>query len=267
MTLKSGKYWDSIAFEYQETTTISIDDFHYGPLVPGERRLNLFPFDVNGRRCLEIGCGAGQNSVFLAKNGAECLAFDVSEKQLMCGRSLCRRSGVEVDFRQVSMDDPEEIDGRFDLIHSVCAISFSREPAKVAEFAATHLADGGCFILSTEHPLARGELLDLDDDTGVFIQSYFDIPPDVRLDDDGNEEIRSTHYPLSEIARWITDAGMSIEGFHEPVVDPANLADAPYVSDAWLEYAGMFARVPAVAVIICRKHPKSEGNAISTKTT
>ena len=89
----------------------------------------------------------------------------------------------------------------------------------------------------------------------LFIQSYFDIPPDVRLDDDGNEEIRSIHYPLSEIARWITDAGMSVEGFHEPVVDPANLADAPYASDAWLEYAGMFARVPAVAVFICRKHP------------
>jgi len=48
-------YWDLLAPHYQEQTEISVDDFHYGPLLPGDRELGLLPASLDGLRCLELG--------------------------------------------------------------------------------------------------------------------------------------------------------------------------------------------------------------------
>ena len=71
------QYWNIIADEYQDVTHISVDDFHYGPLLPGDRALGLIPPLDPGARCLELACGAGQNSLYLASAyGADCVAID-----------------------------------------------------------------------------------------------------------------------------------------------------------------------------------------------
>ena len=40
------KYWDELAPGYQEQTSISTDDFHFGPLLPGNADLRLLPAPV-----------------------------------------------------------------------------------------------------------------------------------------------------------------------------------------------------------------------------
>lgn len=249
---KNTTYWDAIAAEYQKSTRIATDDFHYGPLVPGDDALRLLPADLKEKRCLEIGCGAAQNSIYLAKQGAECTAFDISEEQIRHAGSLMKREGVDIDLRCTSMDDPTGITGEFDIIHSVYAISFAKKPSEVAKFAADHLADNGCFLLSTVHPLAQTEWLELEGEHGIFMPDYFSIPPDVRYDKNGKEEIRSKAYPLSIISNWITDAGMCIERIVEPGVNPAEIKNTPYYSNIWAEYATMFSHVPAVVIFLCR---------------
>ena len=61
--LDCQKYWDETSEEYQEITRISIDDFHYGPLLPGDKEVKALPGITKGMKCLEIGSGAGQNSL------------------------------------------------------------------------------------------------------------------------------------------------------------------------------------------------------------
>ena len=51
-------YWNTIADAYQQETHISTDDFHYGPLLPGDRELHLLPDVLEGLTCLEVGSGA-----------------------------------------------------------------------------------------------------------------------------------------------------------------------------------------------------------------
>ena len=63
------RYWDGLSARYQRVMEISTDDFHYGPQIPGESRLHLLPPLKSGMRALELGCGGGQNSVWLAKQG------------------------------------------------------------------------------------------------------------------------------------------------------------------------------------------------------
>lgn len=253
---KNKTYWNSIADIYQDCTHIATNDFHYGPLVPGDKFLRLLPGELKGKRCLEIGCGAAQNSIFLARQGAVCTAFDISDKQIAHARKLIKKEGVKIDLRCLSMDDAGEVSGKFDLIHSVYAISFSKSPAKVAQFAADHLADDGFFLFSTGHPLSQCEWLEVDDEQGVFVPDYFNIGPDIRYDEKGKENIRSLNYPISVMADWVTAAGMYIERISEPAADPDEVAHSPYYSDDWAEYLMMFNRIPAVVIFLCRKAKK-----------
>ena len=250
---KNKTYWNAITAEYHDTTRISTNDFHYGPLVPGDSSLKLLPSGLSGKTCLEIGCGAAQNSIFLSKQGAECTAFDISDEQIKFAEVLMKREGVDIDLKCTSMDSPIGISGKFDFIHSVYAISFSNNPGAVAKFAARHLNDDGYFLLSTWHPLSQCEWLDIEGEQGIFMPDYFSPPPDIRYDDNGKKAIESKNCSLSTVASWITDAGMCIERIVEPKVNIPEIKDAPYYSEKWSEYATMFTHVPAVVIFLCRK--------------
>ena len=96
--MKNEQYWEEIAEAYQAETVISTDDFHYGPLIAGDSELELLPKTLSGLDCLEIGCGGAQNSIYLAKHGANCTAVDISAKQLRFAKQLARQAGVIVSF-------------------------------------------------------------------------------------------------------------------------------------------------------------------------
>jgi len=94
-TEKQRAYWDALSGEYARITRIRTDDFHYGPQIPGERELRLLPSLGPGSSAFELGCGGGQNSVFLAKKGLDCEALDVSEEQ------LAKMAGIVTMFSKI----------------------------------------------------------------------------------------------------------------------------------------------------------------------
>jgi len=286
----STRYWDDLAEVYQRETRISTDDFHYGPLLPGDSGLNLLP-DVSGLRCLEIGCGAGQNSIFLAKQGAQCIAIDISEEQLAHGRKLAAAENVDVDFQCVSMDSLEQLHnpsrpsrcsghpshggelftspppegcpqggvGLFDLIHSTYALPFSADPEKVIAEAAAMLKPGGMFLLTTGHPLYTGEWLDTGEgEEGLFLPDYFHPESDVRMALDDGAISAAQYWPISQLAEWIHAAGLTIDRLLEP--EPLPIPDmseaeirerVPYESADWRALYPQLARVPVVVVFKC----------------
>lgn len=257
-------YWDSVADEYQGVTRISIDDFHYGPLVPGDGELRLLPDSLENLQCLEIGCGAAQNSVFLAKRGAICSALDASEAQLSHAERLGKSEGVELTLVHADARDvADHFDaGKFDLVHSSYALAFFDDPEAVIVRAARLLKPGGTLIFSTGHPLAAGEWIELDEDeTGQLISDYFNPPADVRRDENGNSWVTARFHPVSTIFEWIVAAGLTVERFLEPsAMDLPPYATyeqaverMPYVSPAWLELHHQYRRVPVVAIFACVK--------------
>lgn len=257
------EYWDDLSDQYQKETHISIDDFHYGPLLPGDSELRLLPQPMMGQRCLEIGCGAGQNSIHMARQGAKCVALDVSSQQVAHGKALAAKAGALVDFRVSCMDelDPAEL-GQFDLIHSTYALSFADNPERVIRNCAEMLKPGGVFLLTTGHPLHSGEWLDVDDDEdGLFIPDYFNLAPDARVSlDDPEQLVQARYYSLSLLAGWLHLAGFQIDQLHEPQPLPVPTMSRqqierrmPYWSEAWLEQYDQLSRIPVVVVFRCVK--------------
>ncbi|MEI8205741.1 MAG: class I SAM-dependent methyltransferase, partial [Kiritimatiellales bacterium] len=258
----SERYWDALAELYQRETRISTDDFHYGPLLPGDSTLRLLPNIGNFSRCLEVGCGGGQNSIFLAKQGAPCIAVDISEEQLAHGRKLAAAEKVEIDFRRISMDSLREglrNEPAFDLIHSSYALPFSANPQKVIADAATMLKPGGIFLLTTGHPLYAGEWLDIGDgEDGVFLPDYFRPEPDVRMSLDDKTMSAAQPWPISTLTEWIHAAGLVVERLLEPAPMPIpNMSEeeirakVPYESADWRALYPQLARIPVVVIFKC----------------
>ena len=163
------QYWDAISGTYRAITRIDAGDFHYGPLLAGERRLRLLPPLRPGLEALELGCGEGQNSLWLARQGLRCTAIDISEGQLAYARADAAKAGLEVDFRRCAIEDFEAPEGAFDLVTSSHAFEFLADPFAQVARVARWLRPGGWFVLSTVHPVYNGEWVSVEEDDGTLI--------------------------------------------------------------------------------------------------
>jgi len=54
---------------------------------------------IPGSRILDIGCGAGTNSLFLARAGFKVTGIDVAEGAVAAARERAEKAGLSVDFR------------------------------------------------------------------------------------------------------------------------------------------------------------------------
>lgn len=78
------------------------DGVTYGADIPGERDLRLLG-SVEGKRILDLGCGAGHNAVALARAGARVIAVDESADQIAAARATCDREGVKVELHHAPL--------------------------------------------------------------------------------------------------------------------------------------------------------------------
>ena len=209
--MKNEQYWNEIADVYQAETVISTDDFHYGPLIAGDSELKLLPETLNGLDCLEVGCGGAQNSIYLAKRGAQCTAVDISKKQLQFARCLAKRTDVDIRFIHADMEAlPLGGDDQFDLVHSCHAIAFASDQRKAIHALAEHMKDGGLLIISTVHPLSGGEWVDLEEEDGLLLKDYFRPMAETRELAAGGEAV-SRAYPIGVMTDWIRETGLVLE--------------------------------------------------------
>ena len=261
MSLDCKKYWNELADEYQDVTRISTDDFHYGPLLPGDSHFKLLP-DLKGKRVLEIGSGAAQNSFYLAAKGADCVALDISEEQLEHAKVIGMKLDLKVETVCASIDAmPVAELGQFDFIHSTWAFPFSREQERVVKECAEMLKPGGQLMITTGHPIFACEWIILDEhEEGMFVTDYFKPPVDVRFTEDEEEFIRAEQIPLGTFIDYIVKAGLTLKKVHEPkpidlpiLSEEEILTATPYDSPEWRELYKQICKVPFVVTYIATK--------------
>ena len=103
----------------------------------GGGQINRYPADgvvslvhklMRGRdraktKVLEIGCGAGNNAWFFAREGFAVTAVDGSDFCLEYARKRFAQDGLSGDFRQLGFLDLDKLDGVYDLILDRQALS------------------------------------------------------------------------------------------------------------------------------------------------
>ncbi len=101
-------------------------------------------------RVLDVGCGTGENAIFLAQNGFSVVGLDVAKKALQTSRTKATQRKVKVDFRvgdALSLDFPRSY---FDnVVDSGLFHTFTDEdrPVFAAEIARVLWDDGMYFML------------------------------------------------------------------------------------------------------------------------
>lgn len=250
--------WDEMSGSYQMETRISLDDVHYSPLCPGERELGIIG-DARRKRTLELACGAAQNSIALAKWGANATAIDMSGQQLAKARELASHEGVALNLIQCDIESLAMLrDKRFDLVISCFGMEFLPDPAACLAESYRLLRDGGLLVIGTVHPLTAFEW-----DAGekvLRVTDYFNPPVEVwdEPTHDASQKGLTFFRTVSEMFALLTSAGFRVEQVIEPM--PYDCADsrrgqAPYGGAYWESQRQRLSSVPFAIVYKARKQP------------
>ncbi|MFZ5481909.1 MAG: class I SAM-dependent methyltransferase [Myxococcota bacterium] len=151
---RNRRHWDRIADDYQRAhgAQLSSGEPGWGAFQIPEREVGVLG-DVRGLDVLELGCGAAQWSVKLARMGARVTGLDVSEGQLRHARDNCAGTDVRLvagDAEALPFDAAS-----FDLVLADHGAPNFTEAAPMLAEVARVLRPGGRFVFNTTTPFVE----------------------------------------------------------------------------------------------------------------
>src|SRR3954451_5005453 len=140
--------WDRWAADYVAAgeRQWAQDEPSWGIWSVPEAQLEMLPSDPAGLDAIELGCGTGYVSSWLARRGARPVGIDNSEAQLATARRLQREHGLEFPLLHGNAERVPYPDASFDLAISEYGASIWCDPYLWIPEAARLLRPGGWLI-------------------------------------------------------------------------------------------------------------------------
>ena len=137
--------WNAAAAEYVRPAVEawSTDDPAWGVFHVSDDLVGAFPADVGGKDAVELGCGAGYVSAWLARRGARPVGIDLTEAQLATARQMQARFGPTYPLIQGDAEALPFADESFDVAISEYGASLWCDPYRWIPEAARVLRPGG----------------------------------------------------------------------------------------------------------------------------
>lgn len=161
-----------------------------------------------GDRVLDIACGNGNYSAYMAERGASVVAFDYSPRMIELAKKRQHRYADRIDFRVASAADEAALRALgtgFDKAVSNMAIMDISDVTKLFPCVYNALKPGGAFVFATQHPC----FVTLTD-RYLTPHSYHDIAIE-------GQPVKQCYYhrSIQEIFGLCFDSGFVIDGFYE----------------------------------------------------
>lgn len=186
-------------------------------------RVCLPPLD--GVDVLELGCGMGQLSRYLARSGAaDVLAVDSSRLMIEAARA-------EIGYSQIrylvgAMEGLDQPPASFDLVVSSLAIHYVKDHGRLINDVARWLRPGGYLVFSVEHPMKSAPeqpdvrwCLDAADQPIWPLSGY--CAEGEREREWLSSRVVRYHRKVSTILNDVVNAGLILEYVDEPATSPA----------------------------------------------
>jgi SAM-dependent methyltransferase len=140
--------WDRWAEEYAGPglRNWAVAEPSWGIWGIAEAQAGVLPVDLEGRRSIELGCGTGYVSAWLAQRGARPVGLDNSAAQLATARHLQDRFGLRFPLIHASAEQAPFTGASFDLAISEYGASIWCDPYAWIPEAARLLRPGGQLI-------------------------------------------------------------------------------------------------------------------------
>jgi SAM-dependent methyltransferase len=223
--------WDRYAVEFVEPgrDNWSTTEVTWGIWGIPDRELLLLPDDVAGQDVVELGCGTGYVSSWLARRGASPVGIDNSPAQLETARGFQEEFGLEFPLHLGNAETTPFEDSSFDGAVSEYGAALWADPYAWIPEAARILKPGGWLMFLTNAPLVVLTIPDVGDDevpAGTeLLRPYFGMHRTVWKGDSSVE----FHLPHGEWIRLLRASGFEIE----------RLVEIQAPADATTRYSGI----------------------------
>jgi len=118
-----------------------------------EASLNLLPPDMTNMDAIELGCGTGYLSGWMARRGARVTGIDISANQLATARRLATQHGADITFIEGNAETTGLDASSFDFAISEYGAAIWCPPETWLREAWRLLRPGGRLVFLGNHPL------------------------------------------------------------------------------------------------------------------
>jgi SAM-dependent methyltransferase len=197
-------------------------------------KISLNPVDLNllgdivGKDILHLQCHFGQDTISLARLGANATGVDLSDKSIEQAKLLAEQCHVNADFICCDIYDlPNYLDKQFDIVFtSYGTIIWLPDLDKWAKIIAQYLKPGGKFVFVDFHPVMQM----FDDRFQKLSYSYFNTGAIVETeqgsyaDTDASVALQNVtwNHGTGEVLNSLINAGLEITSFDEFDYSPYN---------------------------------------------
>jgi SAM-dependent methyltransferase len=227
--------WNEWAAEYEETgrRNWAREEPVWGVWAVPESQVQMLPSDVVGLDVIELGCGTGYVSAWLARRGARPVGIDNSQAQLDTAHGLQREFGLEFPLLHGNAEEAPFPDQSFDLAISEYGASIWCDPFRWIPEAARLLRPAGRLIFLVNSTLL---MLCAPDDAELpagkeLLRPYFGMHRFEWSDDDSVE----FHLPHGEMLALLRRAGFEVEELREVRPPDGSTTRYSYVTLDWAQ--------------------------------
>jgi|SoiMethySBSTD1v2_1073268.scaffolds.fasta_scaffold04522_16 SAM-dependent methyltransferase len=233
--------WTRFSLAGPVGVALAADAVRYGPGVPTEDELKLLG-RVEGKRVLELGCGAGACTVALAKAGARVVAVDTAVRNIDDTRERAEREGVRVETHHGPLADLAFVRAdTIDAALSTYGLTAVGDLDRVFRQVHRVLRTDRPFVFSVPHPAFV--LLDPAGGEPVLRRAWWDTSP-VTWSASGVDAEPDRPVTLASLVSGLGRAGFGVDAVVEPPADRAAAGEAWSDTMRW---------VPPTLVVRARK--------------
>lgn len=233
--LRNRSAWDDKAADFASWAprAWARDEPTWGEYNIPDAELGALPADVSGMDVIDIGCGTGYFSAWMARKGARPVGIDNSPKQLESARRLQQEFGISFPLHLGNAEELPFPDESFDLAISEYGASIWCDPYKWIPEAARVLRPGCKLVFLVNGPLTLLCSLPEDSETTPvreqLMRPWFGMHR-FEWDDDEAVEFHLNH---GDMIRVLLDNGFEIENLIEIQVPQESRQKISHIPHEW----------------------------------